>query len=210
MRNLLTSAVPPLRKAGRRPWGFVLHGHLEQAITRFAISSWCQDAPVAEFLQHSGFCGTKSLITPGMPAGDCCWQCFLQYLTCAFLNSSLSCTSLINFVLELIIDFFFFPPYSFFFSFNSTWCVFVINYLVGTVRHKREYFTNDSIFLLFVAFCPVLLWSPNSWSHGWWKRPLMGSRSYMVLGVLHFSPCVEDKFLNGDLERVFSHVAQAC
>lgn len=154
-------------KAGSRQWSFVLQSHLERAITRFAISSWCQDAQVTGFLHHSGFCGTKSLITPGMPAGDCCWQCFLQHLTCAFLNSSPSCTFFINVILELFIDFF--PPFFFFFFFLTVADVFVINYLVSMVRHEREYFTNDYIFLLCVAFCPALLWSPDSWSHGWWK-----------------------------------------
>lgn len=117
------------------------------------------------FLQHQGFCGTKSLIIHGMPAGDCCWQCFLQHLTWAVLNSS-SCTFFINYICELFIDF---PPstHSFFFFLLTAADVFVINYLVGIAWHEREYFTNDYIFLLCVAFLPALLWSPHSSSHGW-------------------------------------------
>lgn len=155
-----------LWKTGRRQCGFTLQNRLEWAITQFAIISSCQDPQVREFLQHSGFCGTKSLIMHGMPAGNCCWQCFLQHLTWPVLNSSPSCTFFINYNCELFIDF---PPTPHSFFLLTVADVFVINYLVGILWHKREYFTNDYIFLLCVAFLPALLWSAHSWSHGWWK-----------------------------------------
>lgn len=103
-----------------------------------------------------------------MPAGDCCWQCFLQHLTWALCNTSASCTSFISYLCELFIDFPP-PPFFFFFFLLTATDVFVINYLVDIVWHKREYCTNDYIFLLCVAFFPALLWSPHSWSHGWWQ-----------------------------------------
>lgn len=145
-----------------------LQSHLERVITRFAFGSWCQDPQVRGFLQQSGFCGIKSLITRGMPAGDCCWQCFLQRLTWAVWNTSASCTFFIRYICELFIDFH--PSSLFFFFFLLTATdAFVINYLVGIVWHKTEYFTNDYVFLLCVAFLPALLWSPHSWSHGRWQ-----------------------------------------
>lgn len=134
--------------------------HLEWVITRFAFGSWCQDPQVIGFLQQSDFCGIKSLMTRGMPAGDCCWQCFLQRLTWPVWNTSASCTFLLaTFVRFSLIST---PPPFFPFLLTAT-DVFVINYLVGIVWHKREYCTNDYIFL------PLLVWSPHSWSHGWWQ-----------------------------------------
>lgn len=113
---LMTRMVLALWKTGRRQRGFTLQSHLERAITWFAIISWRRDPQVRGFLQHSGFCGSKSLITNGMPAGDCCWQCFLLRLTWAVLNSSPACTFFINYICELFIDSssvpFFFPPFN--------------------------------------------------------------------------------------------------
>lgn len=125
-------------------------------ITRFAFGSWCQDPQVRGFLQQSSFCGVESLITHGMPAGDCCWQCFLQHLTWAVWNTNASCAFFVSYICELFIDFHRPPPFFFFFLLTAT-DVFVINYLVGIVWHKRGYCTNDYIFLLCVALSPCSL-----------------------------------------------------
>lgn len=140
-------------KTGHRQCGFTLQSHLEWAITWFAIRSWRQDPQVRGFLQYSGFCGTKSLIMNGMPAGDCFWQCFLLHLTWAVLNSSPSCT-FINYICELFIDS---SPVPLFFFLLKADDVFLINYLVGIVWHKREYFTNYYISLFLCGFSPCSL-----------------------------------------------------
>lgn len=155
------------RQLGTSSVAWRFQSHLEWVIARFAFGSWCQDPQVRGCLQQSSFCGIESLIMRGMPAGDCCWQCFLQPLTWAVWNTSASCTFLLpTFVSFSLIS----SPSSFLFFFLLTATdVFVINYLVGIAWHKREYCTNDYILLLYVAFLPALLWSPHSWSHGWWQ-----------------------------------------
>lgn len=145
------------RKLGTSSVAWCFQSHLDWVVTWFAFGSWCQDPQVRGFLHQSAFCGIKSLIMRGMPAGDCCWQCFLQPLTWVAWNTSASCTFFIAYICELFIDFH--PPSFFFFFLLTATDVFVINYLVGIVWHKREYFTNDCILLLYVAFLPALLWS---------------------------------------------------
>lgn len=95
-------------------------------------------------------------------AWDACRRLLLAVLSSAFNLGGLEhqCFLYFFYCLHLWAFHWFPPPPLFFFFFLLTATdVFVINYLVGIVWHKREYFTNDCILLLYVAFLPALLWS---------------------------------------------------